>query len=203
MGCEHSHMENGSILVRPVLQHPVSGARICHRAMLSRPGKHIDRYLVRGFLPANCGIAPKKKLYGGAGYLRRSREFRQQLCIKSADLYAVIAIRTASRVASTCTMYAMREQRLRYPVNCLERGDPQQKKKKNFTGFCCSKNLPHGVSKLVSAANKAMHAMNRRCAFLHISDPKQRCKLFDSLVLPILSYASKVWAVDQKVGESA
>ena len=66
-----------------------------------------------------------------------------------------------------------------------------------------TKNLSHGVSKLVSAANKAMHAMNRRCAFLHISDPKQRCKLFDSLVLPILSYASEVWAVDKKVGESA
>ena len=47
-----------------------------------------------------------------------------------------------------------------------------------------------------------MHAMNRRCAFLHISDPK-RCKLFDSLVMPILSYASEVWAVDKKVGESA
>ena len=45
--------------------------------------------------------------------------------------------------------------------------------------------------------------MNRRCAFLHISDPKQRCKLFDSLVLPILSYATEVWAVDKKVGESA
>ena len=40
-------------------------------------------------------------------------------------------------------------------------------------------------------------------AFLHISDPKQRCKLFDSLVLPILSYACEVWAVDKKVGESA
>ena len=59
------------------------------------------------------------------------------------------------------------------------------------------------VSKLVSAANKAMHAMSCRCAFLHISDPKQRCKLIDSLVLPILSYASEVWAVDKKVGESA
>ena len=69
--------------------------------------------------------------------------------------------------------------------------------------FHATKNLSHGVSKLVSAANKAMHAMNRRCAFLHISDPKQCCKLFDSLVLPILSYASEVWAVDKKVGESA
>ena len=45
--------------------------------------------------------------------------------------------------------------------------------------------------------------MNRRCAFLHISDPKQRCKLFDSLVLPVLDYASEVWAVDKKMGESA
>ena len=48
-----------------------------------------------------------------------------------------------------------------------------------------------------------MHAMNCRCAFLHISDPKQRCKLFDSLVLPILSYACEVWAVDKEVGKSA
>ena len=63
--------------------------------------------------------------------------------------------------------------------------------------FHATKALTHGVSKLVSAANKAMHAMTRRCAFLHISDPKQRCRLFDSLVLPILSYASEVWAVDE------
>lgn len=48
--------------------------------------------------------------------------------------------------------------------------------------------------------------MNRRCAFLHISDPKQRCKLLDSLALrsiPIHSYASEVWDVDEKVGKSA
>ena len=69
--------------------------------------------------------------------------------------------------------------------------------------FHATKNLSHGVSKLVSAANKAMHAMNRRCAFSHISDPKQRCKLFDSLILPILSYACEVWAVDKTLGESA
>ena len=69
--------------------------------------------------------------------------------------------------------------------------------------FHTTKKLTHGVPKLGSAANKAMHARNRRCAFLHISDPKQRCKLFDSLVLPILSYASEVWAVDKEVGKSA
>ena len=38
---------------------------------------------------------------------------------------------------------------------------------------------------------------------VHISDPKQRCKLFDSFVLPILTYASEVWAVDKTLGESA
>ena len=69
--------------------------------------------------------------------------------------------------------------------------------------FLATKKLAHGVSKLVSVANKAMHAMNRRCAFLHLPDPKQRCKLFDSLVLPILGYACEVWAVDKEVGESA
>ena len=69
--------------------------------------------------------------------------------------------------------------------------------------FHATKNVSHGVSKLVSAANKAMRAMNCRCAFSHISDPKQRCKLFDSLVLHILSYTCEVWAVDEEVGESA
>ena len=68
--------------------------------------------------------------------------------------------------------------------------------------FHATKKLNHGVSKLVSAANKAMHVMNR-CAFLNISDPKQRCKLLSSLVVPILSYASEVWAVNKKVGEPA
>ena len=69
--------------------------------------------------------------------------------------------------------------------------------------FHASKTLSHGVSTLVSAANKAMHAMNHRCAFLHISDPKKHCKLFDILVLPILSCASEVWAVDKTLGKSA
>ena len=72
-----------------------------------------------------------------------------------------------------------------------------------FESLHATKNLAHGVSQLVSAAKKAMHAMNRRGAILPISDPEQRCKLFDSLVLPILSYASEVWGVDEKLGEAA
>ncbi len=48
-----------------------------------------------------------------------------------------------------------------------------------------------------------MHSLNRRCALLPISDPELRCKLFDSLVLPILSYASEVWGVAEKIGDAA
>ena len=69
--------------------------------------------------------------------------------------------------------------------------------------FRATKSLAHGVSQLVSSAKKAMHSMNRRCALLPFSDPGLRCKLFDSLVLPILSYASEVWAVDDKIGDTA
>ena len=47
------------------------------------------------------------------------------------------------------------------------------------------------------------HSMNRRCALLPISGPELWCKLFDSLVLPIFSYASEVWAVDNKIGDAA
>ena len=64
--------------------------------------------------------------------------------------------------------------------------------------FHATKILSHGVSELVSAANKAMHAMNRRCAFLQISDPKQRCKLFDCPFLVKLvrsGLLTKQWAI--------
>jgi len=69
--------------------------------------------------------------------------------------------------------------------------------------FYATKNLAQGVSQLVSAAKKAMHSMNRRCALLPISDPELQCKLLDSLVLPIPSYASEVWAVDENIGDAA
>ncbi len=69
--------------------------------------------------------------------------------------------------------------------------------------FHATKSLAHGVSQPVSSAKKAMHSVNRRCALLPISDPGLRCKLFGSLVLPILSYASEVWAVDDKLGDAA
>ena len=65
--------------------------------------------------------------------------------------------------------------------------------------------LIFGTSFLVAAARKAMFAMRRQCALLGIRDPAMQCKLFDTLVLPILSYAKpcEVWAVDPNVGEAA
>ena len=68
--------------------------------------------------------------------------------------------------------------------------------------FHATQSMTFGAGVLVSAARKAVHAMRRRCAHLHIRDPALQCKLFDSLVKPILSYASEVWAVDPKVGAS-
>ena len=60
-----------------------------------------------------------------------------------------------------------------------------------------------GTSFLVAAAREAMFAMQRRCALLGIRDPAMQCKLFDTLVLPILSYACEVWAMNPNVGEAA
>ena len=69
--------------------------------------------------------------------------------------------------------------------------------------FNVTKNMAFGVSYLVGAAKRAVHAMGRRCAYLHLRDTQQQCKLFDILVLPILSYGSEVRATDPKVGAAA
>ena len=69
--------------------------------------------------------------------------------------------------------------------------------------FHATRNMTYGAEFLVSAAKKAVHAMRRRCIFLGLSDPASICKLFDTLVLPILAYSCEVWAVDPKVAESA
>ena len=63
--------------------------------------------------------------------------------------------------------------------------------------------MAYGVEYLVAAGKKAVHAMRRRCISLHLSGPATMCKLFDILVLPILSYSCEVWAVNPKVGAKA
>ena len=61
--------------------------------------------------------------------------------------------------------------------------------------FHATKDMSFGTAFLVAAARKAMFAMRRRCALLGIRDPALQCKLFDTLVLPILSYGAEVWGV--------
>ena len=80
----------------------------------------------------------------------------------------------------------------------VERQDPYR-----YLGFVfhATKSMAHGLEYLVAAAKKAVHAMRRRCIYLHLSDPATICKLFDIVVLPILSYSCEVWAVNPKVGQ--
>jgi len=55
----------------------------------------------------------------------------------------------------------------------------------------------------VAAARKAIFATRRSCAPLGIRDPALQCKLFDTLVPPILSYAVEVWSVKRSIDEAA
>lgn len=56
----------------------------------------------------------------------------------------------------------------------------------------------HGFSRcagrLADSGLKALHAMYARCRELRLEVPALMCKLFDSLVRPILSYGCEVWA---------
>ncbi|KAL3134763.1 hypothetical protein ABBQ32_14214 [Trebouxia sp. C0010 RCD-2024] len=74
-----------------------------------------------------------------------------------------------------------------------------------YLGFVlhATKAMTFGTTYLVAAARKAMFAMRRRCALLGIRDPAMQCKLFDTLVLPILTYACEVWAVNPSISEAA
>ena len=66
-----------------------------------------------------------------------------------------------------------------------------------YLGFVvhATKKLTFGTDALVATAKKALFAMRRRCALLGIRDPALQCKLFDTLLLPILSYGCEVWGV--------
>jgi len=63
--------------------------------------------------------------------------------------------------------------------------------------------MAYGVEYLVAAGKRAVHATRRLCISLHVSDRATMCKLFTTLVLPILSYSYEVWAVNPKVGAKA
>ena len=55
----------------------------------------------------------------------------------------------------------------------------------------------------LETARKVMNNMLRRCAQISLTCPHRICKLFDALVLPILSYGCEVWFWDHSVGARA
>lgn len=57
-----------------------------------------------------------------------------------------------------------------------------------------TRGLGPAVGFLCKAAKRAMFALQRRCQQLRISDPILKCKLFDTLVKPILSYCCEIWS---------
>ena len=69
--------------------------------------------------------------------------------------------------------------------------------------FHATKGLHSGTEALMAVARKALFTMQQCCGLLGIRDPALQCKLFDTLVLPILSYGCEVWGVDAKCGAAA
>ena len=57
------------------------------------------------------------------------------------------------------------------------------------------KGLGPALQYLWKAAKRAMFGLHRRCQQLHIHYPLMRCKLFDTLVKPILCCHCEVWSV--------
>ena len=55
---------------------------------------------------------------------------------------------------------------------------------------------------LLSAVRNAVRATQRPCVRLGTHAPALQCVLFNSVVKPIRSYASNVWADDPKAGAS-
>jgi hypothetical protein len=50
------------------------------------------------------------------------------------------------------------------------------------------------IQRLAMSGKKAVFALRRRCAELHIFDPALQCQLFDTLVKPVLSYGCEIWS---------
>jgi len=49
------------------------------------------------------------------------------------------------------------------------------------------------IQQLAMSRKKAVFALQRRCAKLHIFDPALQCQLFDALVKLVLSYGCEIW----------
>ena len=55
--------------------------------------------------------------------------------------------------------------------------------------------LTPAIDHLCKAATRAMFGVQRRCQQLHLHDLIIKCRLFDTLVKPILCYGCEVWSI--------
>ena len=58
-----------------------------------------------------------------------------------------------------------------------------------------SRTLTPAIEYLGKAATQAKLTLQRRCQQLHLYDPGIKCKLFDTLVKPILCYGCEIWTI--------
>ncbi len=58
-----------------------------------------------------------------------------------------------------------------------------------------TKGLSPAIDLFCKAARRSMFGLQRRCQQLSIHDPVLKCKLFDTLVRPILCYCCEIWYV--------
>ena len=61
--------------------------------------------------------------------------------------------------------------------------------------FHSTRGLSCAIDHLTIAARKALFGMYARCHALHIHDPALKCRLFDALVRPVMSYTSEIWTI--------
>ena len=60
--------------------------------------------------------------------------------------------------------------------------------------FHNTRGLTMAPTHLHAAGQRAPHALYLRCTGLGITTPSLMCRLFDSLISPVLSYAAEVWS---------
>ena len=65
--------------------------------------------------------------------------------------------------------------------------------------FECSIGVKQGCPASPQAAKRAMFGLLRQCQRLHIHDPIVKCKLFDTLVKPMLCYSCEIWSISSIV----
>ena len=84
-----------------------------------------------------------------------------------------------------------------YPDVCYNGAKLQFVEKFKYLGvvFDARKGVKASLQYVLGAGKRAVHAVHTGCSLVGIKFPAAKCKMFDTKVMPILTYASEVWAV--------